>query len=121
MPTVAGYLNTFFGAGLTSTLIYYITEKFNPIIAAIIWTVPFTMIFPIYSMHKDGKSNKFLGKYLKTQTYSMFLLVIWLFATAHFLEIAIKNDGVLIPMLKGTGIWLIISILYYILIKNRVK
>jgi O-antigen/teichoic acid export membrane protein len=121
MPTISGYLNTFFGAGVTSILIYYLVEKFNPIIAAIIWTLPFTMIFPIYSMHKDSKSNKFLGKYLKTQTYSMFLLVVWLFATGYFLETAIKNDGVLIPMLKGTGVWLIISILYYILVKNHAK
>lgn len=121
MLTVYGYLNTFFGAGITSTLVYYLVQKFDPIIAAIIWTVPFTIIFPIYFMNKDGKTNKFLGKYLKAQTYSMFLLVIWLFATAYFLERATKNDGVLIPILKGTGIWLIISVLYYILVKNHAK
>jgi len=112
-------LNTFFGAGLSSVMIFYLVLVVSPLVAAIMWTLPFTMIFPIYNMHKEHKSNSFIGKYLRTQTYTMVLLLVFLYATAHFVETAAKADGIVIPLLKGTGVWLIASILYYIVAKNH--
>jgi hypothetical protein len=76
------------------------------------------MIFPIISMHKDKQTNTYISSYLKTQTYTMILLLVFLFATAYFIERATKDDGIIIPLLKGGGIWLMASILYYILAKN---
>lgn len=112
-------LNTFFGAGLSSALVYYLVIEASPLIAAIIWTLPFTMIFPIYNMHKDNKSNAFIGKYLKTQTYTMILLLVFLYGSAHFIENAAKTDGIILPLLKGIGVWVIVSIMYYIVVKNQ--
>ena len=40
--------NTFFGAGLSSAIVYFLVLEVTPLIAAIIWTIPFTMIFSHY-------------------------------------------------------------------------
>ena len=91
MPSGAGLLNTFFGAGFTSALVYYLATDIEPLIAAIIWTLPFTMIFPVYNMHKNKKSNAFISNYLKTQTFTMILLLVFLYATAYFVEKGAKD------------------------------
>lgn len=111
-------LNTFFGAGISSALIYILVLDVSPLIAAIVWTVPFTMIFPIINFHKNNLSNKFIGTYLKTQTKTMVLLLVFLFANAHFIENAKAKDGIYLPMLKGTGLWFISAIIYYFIFTN---
>ena len=115
---VYALLNTVLGAGLSSFLVYYLATAVGPLIAAIIWTLPFTMIFPVYNMHGDKKSNSFIAKYLRTQSYTMVLLLVFLFSTAHFVEYAPKSDGIILPLLKGFGVWAVASISYYFVAKK---
>ena len=116
--TTKNTLNTFFGAGISSAIVGYLVNNVDPIFAAILWTLPFTLIFPIFNMHKSNKSNQFIGKFLKTQTYTMVLLIVFLYASAYFIENAPLKDGISGPLLKGAGTWLIVSIVYYIIVKN---
>ena len=44
----------------------------------------------------------------------MILLVVFLYANAHFIESAPQDGGIYRPMLKGTAVWLVAAILYYI-------
>ena len=111
-------LNTVAGAGISAAGVYYLAMYVDPLIAAIAWTLPFTMIFPIYNMHKEKKTNAFISKFLRTQTYSMFLLVAFMYATAYFIDIAPKDGGVVIPMLEGFGVWAVMGIAYYIIVKK---
>ena len=115
---VGAILNTFFGAGFGSVLVYYLAMYVDPLVATIIWTIPFTMIFPIYNLYYAKKTNSFISKFLRTQTYSMFLLVIFLYASAYFIEHAKPNDGIVLPMLKGGGVWTCFAIVYYAIVKN---
>ena len=114
-------LNTVLGAGISSAGVYYLAMNVDPLIAAIVWTLPFTMIFPIYNMHAEKKSNTFISTFLRTQTYSMVLLVAFLYATAHFIDTAPKSDGILLPMLKGFGVWAVLSIGYYLFSRKYLK
>ena len=114
-------VNTVVGAGLSSAGVYYLAMNVDPLIAAIAWTLPFTMIFPIYNMHVQKKSNSFISSYLRTQTYSMFLLVAYMYATAYFVDKASKSDGIIIPMLQGFGVWAVLSIIYYVLVRSFSK
>ena len=111
-------INTFIGAGATSALIGYIVNNVDPLIAAILWTFPFTILFPIYNLHKNKKSNMFIGKFLKTQSYSLFLLVVFLYSAAYFVENTPKTSGIFEPLSKGAGVWLVISIIYFIIMKQ---
>ena len=52
-------INTFIGAGTTSAIIGYIVNNVDPLIAAILWTFPFTILFPIYNLHKNKTCDKF--------------------------------------------------------------
>jgi len=114
-------LNTVAGAGISAAGVYYLAMHVDPLIAAIAWTLPFTMIFPIYNMHGEKKSNAFISKFLRTQTYSMFLLVAFLYATAYFIDIAPKGGGVIVPMLEGFAVWAVLGIAYYIAVKKFSK
>ena len=110
--------NTFFGAGLSSALIYVLALEVSPLIAAIIWTIPFTMIFPIINFHRVKKSKKFIAKYLKTQSYTMILLLVFLYTNAYFIENSSIQDGIYVPLLKGCGVWAISAVIYYFIYKK---
>ena len=114
-------LNTVLGAGISSAGVYYLAMNVDPLIAAIAWTLPFTMIFPIYNMHAQKKSNSFISTFLRTQTYSMFLLVAFLYATAYFVDAAPKGSGVIVPMLQGFGVWAVLGVAYYYMARRFSK
>ena len=114
-------LNTVIGAGISSAGVFYLAMNVDPLIASIAWTLPFTLIFPIYNMHIQKKSSSFISSFLRTQTYSMFLLVAYLYATAYFVDNSTKGEGVIIPMLQGFGVWALLSVIYYVAVKSFSK
>ena len=119
-PWISG-LNTFFGAGITSAVIGYLAANVDPLIASILWTYPFTIIVPLYFMHKSNKSNKYISNYLLTQTYTMILLLVIVYSMSYYIGIAEKKDGIMIPLGKGTLVWAIASVIYYIIFKKFVE
>lgn len=111
-------INTFIGAGTTSAIIGYLVNNVDPLIAAILWTFPFTILFPIYNLNKNKKSNKFISNFLKTQSYTLFLLVVFLYSSAYFVEHSSKNESIVTPLSKGAGVWFLVSVIYYIIMKT---
>lgn len=110
-------INTFLGSGIASSLIGYLATNVDPLIASILWTYPFTIIVPLYFMHKSDKSNKYISDYLLTQTHTMILLLVVVYSMSYYIGIAEKKDGIIIPLFKGTLVWLLASIIYYIIFK----
>ena len=113
MNTLVTFASTFFITGLLSALIGYLASHIDPLIAVIIWTYPFTIIVPLYFLHKDGKSNKFISDYVIHQTVSLLLLVVIFVAMWYFIKGAPKGDNLLVPQLKATGVWLIAAIVFF--------
>ena len=111
-------INTFLGAGTSSAIVGYLVNNVDPLIAAILWTFPFTILFPIYNLRKNKKSNRFISNFLKMQSYTLFLLVIFLYSSAYFVENSSKNESIVTPLSKGAGVWLIVSVIYYIIMKH---
>lgn len=111
-------LNSFIGAGLTASIVGYIVNYSDPLIGAILWTFPFTILFPIFNLHKNKKSNLFISKFLKTQSYTLFLLVVYLYSASYFVRTAESSQGMIIPLAKGSLVWLIVSIIYFIIMKK---
>ena len=110
-------LHTFIGAGSTSAFVGYLAGHVDQIIAAIFWTYPFTLIIPLYSLRQNNKSNKFLSNFVYKQTYALILLVIFLLSTGYFLGESKPSDGVITPLLKSSGVWMVSATLFYIIIK----
>ena len=74
MNKLVTFLNTFLITGFLSALIGYLAGHLDPLMAIIIWTYPFTIIVPLYFLHKNGKSNKFISDYVIHQTFSLLLV-----------------------------------------------
>ncbi len=111
---IYGILNTFFGAGLSSAVTGTLATYFDPLIAAVIWSYPLTMLFPVLEMNKSGVSNKRISTYLTTQTYTMVLLLVWLYATSYFIGQVKQGDSLTPALIKGSAAWLVAGVIYFI-------
>ena len=111
---IYGIINTFFGAGISSAVTGTLATYFDPLIAAVIWSYPLTMLFPVLEMNKSGVSNKRISTYLTTQTYTMVLLLVWLYATSHFIGQVKQGDSLTPALIKGSAAWLVAGVIYFI-------
>ena len=116
MNKILSLINTFLGSGITSTLVAYIVQYFDPTIGALIWTFPFTLIIPIYFYKKSGKTNEFISKYLYTQTYTLPILLIFLLSFSYFMSKS--KDDMFVPLFKSFIVWLIVCIVFFIISKK---
>ena len=118
LPHFADSLNTFLGSGISSALTGYLATYFDPLIAAIIWSYPLTMLFPVLQMNKSGVSHERIKNYLKAQTYTMVLLLVWLYSTGHFVGGIKEGESIQPALIKGTLCWGITGIFYYALMSR---
>ena len=110
---IYGILNTFFGAGLSSAVTGTLATYFDPLIAAVIWSYPLTMLFPVIEMNRNKVPNKKISAYLKAQTYTMVLLLVWLYATGHFIGQIKQGDSLTPALIKGSAVWLVCGVIYF--------
>tara|TARA_R110002074_G_scaffold200567_1_gene368464 strand:- start:70 stop:420 length:351 start_codon:yes stop_codon:yes gene_type:complete len=106
----------FGGVIVASTSI--IGNNFNPVISAIFWSFPYTLIPSIYYIKRSGKSNKYIAEFIKKISYSLVLLFIALTILAHFIG---KGDKLILSVIKTIMIWLFFSIIFYYIMKNIIK
>ena len=111
---IYGIINTFFGAGISSAVTGTLATYFDPLIEAVVWSFPLTMLFPVLEMNQNGVSNKKISTYLTTQTYTMVLLLVWLYATGHFIGQIKQGDSLTPALIKGSATWLVSGVIYFI-------
>jgi fumarate reductase subunit D len=114
--TTIEYLNTFVTSGLTITLVSYIASFADPVLAAILWTFPVSILFPMYYMKKHNKTNDEIAYFAISTLFTLLLLVIILFSFYYF--ISRSKNGIFIPIAKSSVVWLISSIFFYIFTHN---
>ena len=118
---MSNLVKLFFESGLSTVFIYFLIKNAGPLIAAIAVASPIKLLFVINSLHNDKKSNEYIANYLEKQTFAFVLTMIWLYANAYFIKNSKKDDDIYIPILKGTSIWLIAAMLYFIGYKSYIK
>ena len=101
--------------GLITASISYLGTYLDPLLGAIWWSFPISLIPTIYFMQQSGKKNNFISKFTYSTTYAISLLVISCWFLGYYLS---KEKGILIPILKSTFIWLICSIIFYYTVKH---
>lgn len=106
-------IKLFFESGISTVLIYFLIKNAGPLIAAIAVASPIKLLFVINSLHNDKKSKEYIGNYLEMQTLAFVLTMIWLYANAYFIKTS-KEESIYIPLLKGTSIWFIAAVFYYL-------
>ena len=105
----------FIMGGLITASISYIGTYMDPLLGAIWWSFPISLIPTIYFMKETGKSNKFIAQFTISTTYSLVLLFISCFFMGHYLN---RSDDIAMPIIKAIGIWFIASVIFYTVIKR---
>ncbi len=108
-------LQNFVLGGLITASISYIGTYLDPLLGAIWWSFPISLIPTIYFMKESGKTNKFIAKFTLSTTYAIVLLFISCGFMAHYLN---QSNGIFIPVGKSIVVWLMTSIIFYYGIKH---
>jgi len=114
-PLLYDLLQNFILGGLITASISYIGTYLNPLLGAIWWSFPISLIPTIYFMKESGKSNKFIAKFTISTAYALILLLISCVFMAYYIN---KSNSIFIPIGKSIVVWLIVSIIFYYTIKH---
>ena len=116
MPTVLYNLaiNFLMGGAIVSS-ISYIGTYLDPLLGAIWWSFPISLLPTLYFMKKNNKSNKYIAKFALSTTFALVLLLLSCFCLSYFIN---RDSGLLMPILKSAVIWLVASIIFYFSVKD---
>ena len=101
--------------GFITVTISYIATFFSPVLAAIWWAFPLSLLPSMYFMHKQGKSNKYISKFTLTTTYALGILFITTMSLGYFYKDSPHSFW--LPIGKSVLVWLVLSIIYYAMIR----
>lgn len=102
--------------GVIVASISYLATYMNPLLGAIWWSFPLSLMPNVYFMWNANKSNEYISKFMLSTTYALVLLVIVTFSMSYFIKHH-KSRDIISPIMKGTLIWLVCSIFFYFGIK----
>jgi hypothetical protein len=102
--------------GLTIASVSYIATFLNPIIAAMWWSYPISIVPVIYFMKQNKISNQHIAKFLLGITVVCILTTLCCYLLSYF----IKNSstGLFEPIVKSTLCWIIGCALFYFIVKH---
>lgn len=109
-------LITFIVSGSSITLVSYLATFVNPKLANIIWVFPLGILFSILFMKYKNKSNKDISEFLFYTLLAIFLVQTFIFAT--LIIMTYNNHTLISTIIISTIVWIIMSIIYYLLFKN---
>ena len=103
-------LTAFITGGITVAGTTYITQYLSPELGDIFWSFPLTLLPAVYFLFETGDSAKRIGEFVIGSAYTMFILLSFLvtffFAIRH-------GHSVYQATLIASGVWMLVSILYY--------
>lgn len=100
--------------GLITVSISYFGTFLDPLLGAIWWSFPISLIPTIYFMKQSGKNNKYISNFVISTSYSLILLFISCWFMSYFLK---NSNSIAFPIFKATIIWFVSSIIFYNVIK----
>ncbi len=108
-------IQNFIIGGIVIASVSYLGAFFDPVIAAIWWSFPISLVPSMYYMYQQGKGFKYIARFSITTTYALIILFLTTMAIGYFYNR--EKDNFWMPIMKGVGIWLVLSGIYYGLIK----
>ena len=101
--------------GLTIASVSYMATFLDPILAAIWWSYPISIIPVIYFMKQNKVTNAHISRFLLGIT----VVSILTFVSCYLLSYFIKNSktGLLEPIVKSSLWWMVSCALFYGLVK----
>ena len=99
--------------GLVISSTSYIATFMSPLLGAIWWSYPFSVVPTVFYMKQNGKSNEDISKFLFYTVFALGLLVISTYAMSYFVKTHSDKQSVVLPILKASVVWLVCSIIFY--------
>jgi len=115
-PWLRNLITNFFIGGFVTSSISYSGTFLSPMAAAIWWAFPISLLPSMYYMHQQGKSNSYIAEFTLTTTYALIILFFTTMALGYFFKW--EKNSFWFPILKSVGVFLVLSIIYYIIIKT---
>ena len=108
-------IKNFILGGLTIASVSYIATFLDPVLAAIWWSYPISIIPVIYFMKQNRVTNSHISRFLLGITVVTILTLISCYLLSYF----IKNSktGLLEPIVKSSLWWMLSCALFYGLVK----
>jgi len=91
----------------------YLATFVSPLIAAIVWSYPFSILPTVYFMKRQSKSNNQISKFLFGTSFALIILLITTIALAYFLKHDTSDTG-FSSIMKAMCVWAVGSLLFYI-------
>jgi hypothetical protein len=117
MSTTNSLAVNFLMGGTIVSSVSYLASFVSPLIAAILWSYPFSILPTVYFMKQHSKSNSDISKFLMSASAAFILL----FATTMTAALLLKRDTTssgIGSIAKATGVWVIGAIIFYIVIQS---
>ena len=109
-------IQNFLLGGFIVASISYIGTFMDPLLGAIWWSFPLSILPTLFFMKKQGKTNKYISKFALSTTYALVLLVLSTGFLSYFIKINTTNS-LWSPIGKTVIVWLISSIIFFGTIK----
>ena len=110
-------IKNFFLSGLIGAIISYVGTFGSPLLGAIVWSFPSSVLPSMYFMHLQGKDNIYLADFAISTTFSILLLLVSTYALNYFFKNSSK-DELLLPIAKSISVWTIFSIIFYYIVRH---
>ena len=118
MLPLKSILVNFITGGTVVASVSVLATYMSPVLGAIWWSFPFTILPSIYFMRKHGRSNQDVSMFLKNSTFAFMLLLIAVYSMSYYFKnLSAFDNNWWIAVGKGTTIWLIGAIIFYVIYK----
>ena len=105
-------VKNFIMGGFIISSVSYLATFVSPLIAAIVWSYPFSLLPTVYFMKKNGAPNAQVSKFLFSSSYAFILLILATLSMGFMLKNDNSNGGIA-SICKATAIWAIGAVILY--------
>lgn len=109
-------IQNFLLGGFIVASISYIGTFMDPLLGAIWWSFPLSILPTLFFMKNHGKSNNYISKFAISTTYALVLLVLSTGFLAYFIK-KNTNNSLWLPIGNTVMVWLLSSIFFFGIIK----
>lgn len=106
-------LTNFTIGGFMIAMVSYLASFENPVIAAIMWSYPLSIVPSLYNMKQNNRTNQYMAKFLFSTTFALILLVICTLSISYDLHHSKQSDGITPAILKSSLLWLVCGGIFY--------
>ena len=110
-------IQNFLIGGFIVTSVSYIGTFMSPLLGAIWWSFPLSLLPSIYFMHQQNKNNQYISEFALSTTFALLLLFISTYALSYFIKHE-PNNEIFYPILKTAAVWIVLSIVFYLIVER---